>query len=86
MFNYIIGAVLLYALIAGTKFEDYKFKAREIPWLILTIGGFTLSFLGLFKFNDERIIFAGCLILLIAKGLTWFELKKYSKTEGGQNA
>ena len=57
MLNYIIAAVLIYAVLAGTSFKDYYFKKTDIPWVLLVVSGFTVSFLGLFYYNDEKIIF-----------------------------
>lgn len=74
-FNVMIGLILIYALVSGTSFNDYKFKLRELPWLISVIVGFTVSLLGLFYYNDERIIFLGCAVLLIAKIITWYQTR-----------
>jgi hypothetical protein len=73
MFNFIIVLVLMYAVFSGTRASDYRLGPGEIPWWFLVIAGFTVSLLGLFKYNDERIIFAGCGVLLIAKVLFYRE-------------
>ena len=76
MLNYIIAAVLVYAVLSGTSLKDYQLKLNDLPWIILVIAGFTISFLGLFYYNDERIIFLGCAVLFGANMLTWREHRK----------
>ena len=71
MLNYMIAGVLIYAVLAGTSIKDYHFKLTDIPWILLVTAGFTISFLGLFYYNDERIIFLGCAVLFCANMLTW---------------
>ena len=88
MLNCIIAAVLIYAVLAGTSFKDYYFKKTDIPWVLLVVSGFTVSFLGLFYYNDEKIIFLGCGILFCANILTWREHRKErcETKEGDLNA
>ena len=82
MLNYIIAAVLVYAVLAGTRFSDYRLKWTDLPWLVLVIAGFALSFLGLFYYNDERVIFLGCAVLFCANMLTWREHRKEQAQAG----
>ncbi len=88
MLNYIIAAVLVYAVLAGTSLKDYRLKLTDIPWILLVTAGFTLSFLGLFHYNDERVIFLGCAVLFCANMLTWREHRKEKgqAKEGESNA
>lgn len=76
--NYIIIIVIICAVFYGTKGSDYRINAIALPWWIFVISGFTISLLGLFKFNDERIMFAGCGILLLAKIYYYWENKHLS--------
>jgi hypothetical protein len=77
MSNMLIMIILVFILISGTRIQDYKFHLAEIPWWILVTAGFTISLLGLFKYNDDRIIFAGCAVLLITKVYSFMDRKNW---------
>ncbi|MBN2143898.1 MAG: hypothetical protein JW774_04660 [Candidatus Aureabacteria bacterium] len=77
MSNTLIVIILIIILVSGTRLQDYKLRLVEIPWWLIVLGGFTVSLLGLFKYNDDRIIFSGCGILLIAKLYSFLDRKNW---------
>jgi len=67
MSNWLIFLILVIILFPGMSPRDYLIRKREWPWWIIVLAGFSVSLLGLLKFNDDRIVLGGCAILALAK-------------------
>ena len=81
MSNTVIVLILILLLYSGSKIENYRIHGREIPWWILVTLGFTVSCLGLFYFNDDRVILSGCLVLFVAKLYSHWDRKNWESEE-----
>lgn len=77
MMNFFIICFIIYAVLGDTNKSDYNFSLKELPWWFFVLSGFTISLLGLFAFNDDKIIFMGCGLLLVSKIIKYYELKHW---------
>jgi hypothetical protein len=76
MSNLLIAIILVIILFPGTKSSDWRIELKDVPWWFLVTAGFITSLLGLFYWNDDRVIFAGCGLLFIAKVMSKIEERR----------